>query len=125
MELGDLDPHLDAEHGVEVGQRLVEEEDLRLADQRPADGDALALAAGELGGLAIEELLELEHLRDLVGPPLDQVLRRLGDPEREGDVLPHRHVRIERVGLEHHRDAALGRRHVGDVDPADVDRARR
>ena len=65
MELGDLDPHLDAEHGVEVGERLVEEEDLRLADQRPADGDALALAAGELGRLAVEELLELEHLARL------------------------------------------------------------
>jgi hypothetical protein len=42
--------------------------------------------------------------------------RRAGEREREGDVLPHRHVRIERVGLEHHGDAALRRRHVGDVD---------
>ena len=29
--------------------------------------------------------------------------------QRIGDVLRHRHVRIERVGLEHHRDVALRR----------------
>ena len=61
VELGDLDPHLDAEHGVEVGERLVEEEDLRLAHQRPADGDALALAAGKLRRPPVEQLLELQH----------------------------------------------------------------
>ncbi len=41
----DLHPHLHAQLGVEVGQRLVEQEDLRLAHDRAADGDALALAA--------------------------------------------------------------------------------
>ena len=44
----DLDPQLGAELGVEVGQRLVEEEHIDVAHQRPADRDALALAAGEL-----------------------------------------------------------------------------
>ena len=48
VQLLDLDAHLDAQLGVEVGQRLVEQEHVRLAHQRPADGDALALAAGEL-----------------------------------------------------------------------------
>ena len=67
VELGDLDPHLHPQHGVEVGKRLVEEEDLRLAHQGPADGDALALAAGELRRLPVEQRLELEHARDLFG----------------------------------------------------------
>jgi hypothetical protein len=31
---------------------------------------------------------------------------------REGHVLGDRHVRIERIVLEHHGDVALGRRHV-------------
>ena len=35
----------------------------------------------------------------------------------------HRHMRIERVGLEHHGDPALGRRHMGHVDAADMDGA--
>ena len=33
--------------------RLVEDDDLRVADQRPGDGDALALAAGELRRVAV------------------------------------------------------------------------
>jgi hypothetical protein len=43
--------------------------------------------------------------------------------QREGDVLGHRHVRIERVGLEHHGQLALGRRLAGDVAAIDVDGA--
>ena len=50
---------------VEVGQRLVEQEDLRLAHQRAAHRDALALAAGELARLAVEQMIDLQHLRDL------------------------------------------------------------
>ena len=44
----DLAAHLVAELGVEVGERLVEQEDPRVAHDGAADGDALALAAGEL-----------------------------------------------------------------------------
>ena len=53
MELGDLGAHLHAQLGVEVGERFVEEEGLRFAHDGAADGDALALAAGERLGLAL------------------------------------------------------------------------
>ena len=56
VEAGDLGPRLDAQLGVEVGERLVHQEDGGLADDGPAEGDALALAAGELLGLAVEEV---------------------------------------------------------------------
>ena len=49
----------------------------------------------------------------------DVLLRHLLHPEREGDVLEDGHVRVERVALEHHGDAALHRRQV--VDPLAVD----
>ena len=42
--------------------------------------------------------------------------------QAEREVVLHRHVRIERVGLEHHRDVAILGRHV--VDDASVDRQR-
>ncbi len=48
VELGDLDARGDAQRRVEVGERLVEEEDLWIAHDRAANGDALALTAGEL-----------------------------------------------------------------------------
>jgi hypothetical protein len=44
------------------------------------------------------------------------VLRHL---QREGDVVAHAHVRIERVGLEHHRQPALRRADVADVEAVD------
>ena len=37
----------------------------------------------------------------------------LREHERERHVVAHRHVRIERVVLEHHRDVALLRRQRG------------
>ena len=47
-----LDLHLLAELEVERAQRLVEEQHPRPVDQRPGQGDALPLAAGELARLA-------------------------------------------------------------------------
>src|SRR6476469_1450845 len=46
VELVELGASRDAHLGVEVGQRLVHEEHLRLADDSTAEGDALALTAG-------------------------------------------------------------------------------
>ena len=65
VEAGDLGAGLDAQLGVEVGERLVHEEDGRLADDGPAERDALALAAGELLRLAVEVALEVEDRRPL------------------------------------------------------------
>src|SRR5690606_29016740 len=63
VDLLDLRAHLDAELGVEVRQWLVEKEDLRVADDGAAHGDALALAARKLLGQAIEQVLEAEDAR--------------------------------------------------------------
>ena len=87
MELLDLDPQFVAQLGVEIGERLVEQEDVDIADQRAADGDALALAAGELGRLAVEQRLELQELGRLGDAFGDFVLWELGDPEAEGEIL--------------------------------------
>ena len=43
VKLRDLKPHLDAQLGIQIRQRLVEQENLRLANNRPADRHALAL----------------------------------------------------------------------------------
>ena len=60
MQAEDVRSGLDAELGVEVGERLVHEEDRRFADDGAAEGDALALAAGELARLAVEVAGEVE-----------------------------------------------------------------
>ncbi len=108
---------------VEVGQRLVEQEHRRLAHDGAADGDALALPAGEVARPPVEIGGELQRLRGAAHAAVDLGLVRLGEAQAEGHVLVDAHVRIERVGLEHHGDVALGRRHVVDLAPADRDLA--
>ena len=67
LEPGDLGAHLHAQLGVEVRERLVHQEDLRLADDRAAQRDPLPLPARERSRLAVEQLLEAEDLRRLAG----------------------------------------------------------
>ena len=119
VQLGDLDPHLDAQAGVEVGERLVEQEHARVADDGAADGDALALAAGELLGLAVEQVGDLQDAGGVLDPLLGGLGVDLRELEAEAHIVLDGHVRVERVGLEHHRDAALGRRQVVDDLVAD------
>ena len=59
VQLGDFDPHLNAERSVQIGQRFVEQEDVRSWTMaRPMA--TLALAAGQGFGLALEQRFKLE-----------------------------------------------------------------
>ena len=70
VQAADLEAHLLAQVGIEVRQRLVEEQRLRLDDEGAGERDALLLAAGELAGIARGEIGELggrEDAGDLLG----------------------------------------------------------
>ena len=121
----ELRAHGDPELRVEVRERLVHQEHLRGAHDGPRERDPLALAAGEGAGLAVEQLLELDlgrrrpyALANLPGAPHAPYLQRVGD------VLPHRHVRIEPVVLKHHGDVAVLGQLVVDHPSANQDLAR-
>jgi hypothetical protein len=45
LQLADLDANLVPQLGVEIGERLVEQQDVGLDDERPGERDALLLAA--------------------------------------------------------------------------------
>ncbi len=111
-ERADPDPGLLAQLGVEVGERLVEEDHRRLVDEGAGDGDALLLAPRELGGIAFAERPEPDAVegRLHLGPDL-----RLGRPAQAqavGDVLEHGTVGPQRVGLEHEAEIPSLRRQV-------------
>ena len=96
--------------GVERRGRLVEDQDRRVADHRPRDADALALAAGErIAALADHRVVAVRHPRDeLVGVGElgrgdDLLLGRVGAPI--GDVLADRAVEEHRL-LQHEADLA-------------------
>ncbi|KPW58902.1 Uncharacterized protein ALO80_05922 [Pseudomonas caricapapayae] len=53
--------HFMAQRAVQVAQRLIEQQDWRFADQRTTDGNALALTAGKLAGLALQQSLKTQR----------------------------------------------------------------
>ena len=109
--------------GVQVGERLVHAEHLRLPHDRPTHRHPLPLTTGELRRLAVQELFEVKKfggLLDLAAPLLGRHPTQL---EREAHVLGNGLVGVQRVVLEHHRDVAVLGRHSGHVLAADFDGA--
>ena len=120
-----LRSHLHAQLGVEVRERLVEEEHVRLAHERPGEGDALPLTTGELVRPAREQLLAADDRRGLAHPRRGVSLGHVADEQPEADVLGHVEVREERVALEDHRHVPAAGAQLGDVASADQDPAGR
>ena len=123
MQLADFDPHRDAQLGVEIRQRLVEQKHFRLPHDGASHGDALALAAGQLPRLALEHRRDFENLRGLADARIDLGLRHAAIAQTVSHVVVDGHVRIERVVLKHHGDVAIGRLDLVDHAAADVDGA--
>ena len=66
-----LRAHLEPQQRVEIGERLVHEQHGRLDGERAGDRHALALAAGELGRIAVEIALDVEQRRRALDLALD------------------------------------------------------
>ena len=88
--------------GVERGERLVEQQHLRVARERSRERDALALAAGELGRAGALEVRDREPLEVLVGRVPSSRTRCSGARSCAG--------RARSPGRRARRAAGLGRR---------------
>ncbi len=91
--------------GLNAFSRLVQQEDLRLRQQRPRDGELLLLAAGQIAAMAMQEILKDRKQVD------DPVFQPLRGTRREGaklQVLAHREARQDAPALRHIGDARLG-----------------
>ena len=121
LKLLELDPHLRSQFRIKGAQGLVEKKNFRLADNRPGEGDTLALAAGQLRRLAVDKILQRRHLDDPIDAPADI---RPGDffhPQSKGNVFVDRKVGKEGVALKHLIDTSPIGRFESDVLAADED----
>ena len=122
LQIDQLELRVLAQLLVERAERLVEQQQLRTLHQRARERDALALAAGQLVRLALRELRqlhEIEHVGDA-----RRRSRAFGRPScfrPNATFCSTRHVREQRVRLEHHVDRPLVRRDAGHVDAVDGD----
>ncbi len=95
----EFDAHLSSQFGIEGAEGLVEEQNLGFADDRPGQGDTLALTAGHLGGLPIDEGFQGCHLDHAFDPFLDFRSRHPLHAKTKGDILVDRQVGKEGVVL--------------------------
>ena len=111
----ELTPRALPQTRVEVGQRLVEQQQPRLRRKRARQRDALLLPARQLVRLAALEPGEIHELQDFPGLAAGVS----APPKPEGHVLSHVQMGKQRVMLEHHPTAPpcrRQRRHVLALD---------
>ena len=123
LDLTDLGTHGDTQLCVQVGQRLVEEQDARLQDQGSRQRDTLLLTAGQLVRHTGFHAVHLDQLQDVQDLLTDHILRELAELQSVSHVVEHVDVRQQSVALEHHCRVSLVGRQVVDCLAADIDLA--
>ena len=125
-ELRQLVAQLLAQLVVEVGERLVEEDEVGILDEGARDRGALLLAAGKLVRAAAAASASgaaarrpARRARSISAAP------HAGDAQRRGDVLEDREIRVVDELLVDHGDVALLHGNAGDVLAAEPDFAAR
>ena len=118
--------HFLAGGAVEVAGRFVGEQHGRLHDRGAGDGDALALAAGELVRTVSGAVGEAVVMQRALDAPLALGRRDAGEDHRQGDVLGRGQARHQVEALEDEADALAAharlldrreRRHVAPFEP--------
>ena len=122
-QLGDARPGVE----VEVGERLVDEQQRRLLDDGRRDGDEGRLSGRERADVAPDEMLDADALRHLAHPRRHDDRRDAAHVEGEADLVGHALAgEAEPRLLQHDPDEAGGvaRRDGEPVDAADLDACR-
>ena len=104
VELAELGLHFAPQLEIQRTERLIEQHDLGLQDDRAGQGDPLPLAARKLTGhpMCEDAWIQPDRLESASNPAGDVGRRNASALEAERDVAAHIQVRKQRVALEHH-----------------------
>ncbi len=110
--------------GVERAGGLIAQHDGRIVGQRPCDGHALLLAAGQLAGVAVGQISQTDQIEQIPRTFLTLGFRRVVEFQREGHVVQHGALLEQAEVLEDHADSGAHVRqllalHAGDVSSVD------
>ena len=109
-QLVELVVELLTHRAIDGRKRLVEQHHMRVARERPRQGDPLTLSARQRGRLARLEPLQMDERQ----PPIRLILpfSRRAIAKCRHHVAARRQMRKQRVILKHQADAPLVRRHI-------------
>ena len=111
LDLADLFPGLEAESGIQVGERFVEKQYAGHFYKCTGNGYALLLTAGELGRTSVHKLCDLYQtgcsLSSLIHLGSGKLVLSLQILKREEDVLLHCEVGIKCIILKYHTNSAM------------------
>ena len=112
MQLGDLNTHLYTKLRIQVGQRLIHQEYLRVTNDCTAHSHTLSLTTGKSLRLTIKESCQIKDLCCFFYHLVDLILRNLSQLKTECHVIIYRHMRIQSVVLEYHCDIPVLRLYI-------------
>ena len=106
---------------IDIGDRLVKEDNARLTGHGTGDGDLLARAIVEATNILVHTIAHLQQFNDLVDTPLTFRLGELFFAQGQFDIFTHADAAIDHWVLKDHANVALARRQPGDALITKVD----
>src|SRR5438128_7425377 len=103
--------HTLAQQCIEIAQWFVQQKSMWLANERSSNGHTLALPSTQLARLLSKQIGYFQHRSGLLHMAIDFGRRQFFQTEIQSEILIARHVRVESVRLEDHRNIALSRRY--------------
>ena len=104
---------------IDRGKGLVEQEDIGTGGEGAGDGNTLALAAGQLMRVTLQQAVQFQQGGQFAHPVGDARLGPFFDFQAEGNVVEAGHVFEQGVVLKDKPDIALLHRHAVDLRAAD------
>ena len=109
LNTDNLASHSSPQVGIKIGQWFIKQKQIGFADDSSSQRDTLPLSARELTRFVLQLFTQAKHPGRLFNTVGYLGLADTGHFQREGQILCHRHMRIEGIVLKNHSYIAIAR----------------